>query len=214
MTPNAPLRIALRWIAPLAILALGGCSLFNRSSAAQAQFLLSVPPPAVVADRAPSANGIEVSRVTAVAPFDALGFVYAQADGSWRTDNYAGWIAAPSSMLTTAFVGFLSESKQFSCVTGQGAAVAAPCKVSLVLERFCGNYSNAASPHAEVQLRWYLVGDGATSAALLGSGVAVGTAPISAATPGAVADSLGAASAVAFGEILAQLSGNPAVRSK
>lgn len=206
MTRTNTLRIA-SW--SLVLLAFGsGCSMFSRPATDQAQFLLAVPAPAVVSGAKPSAWSIEVRRVTATAPFDGLGFVYAQADGSWRTDSYAGWIASPSTMLSSSLVAFLSNSKQFSLVSGQGATVATDAGITIVIERFCADYTKTDAARAVVQLRWYLTSGDASKDAVVESGVAVGEAPIRAATPGAVADGFGAAVAVAFGEILAGIAGS------
>ncbi len=208
MTRNHPLRLAAQPLLLLALVVLSGCSVFQRPALDQAQYLLSVPPPVVVAGRTSACGTVEVSRVTAVAPFDGLGFVYAQADGTWRTDNYAGWIASPSSMLTSAFISFLSDSGQCGFVTGQGASASADSQVALVLEKFCADYTDPSGARAIVQIRWYRMSDAATGSALRGTGLVVGAAPVAQATPGSVADALGAATAVAFGEILAGMCGN------
>ncbi len=214
MNQSSMHRIASWSFVALALGAITGCSTFNRPATDQAQYLLDVPAPAVVADAAPQGSAIAVRRVTAVAPFDGLGFVYAQHDGTWRTDSYAGWIASPSSMVTNSLVSFLSSSKKFPFVGGQGENAGAPLGVSVVIERFCADYTKDTGARAVIRLRWYVTQLQGEKDGLLASGVALGDAPIASATPGAVADGFNAATALAFGEILAGISGVSAASAK
>lgn len=206
-------QITLAASLALALAALGGCSIFGRPATDQAQYYLEAgPPPARSAadDAKPAFPVISVRRATAVAPFDGLGFVYAQQDGTWRADAYAGWIASPGAMLTSALAEYMARSGRFGVVVGQSAISSDRVDVSVVIERLYADFRGDAGGRAVVRLRWYLVGpdDAAPGDRIYASGVAESDAAIASRAPGAVADAFSAALTDAFGRIVEGLAAN------
>ena len=213
--------VARALVALLATAALAGCSLFSRPASDEAQYYLEAKSPPPAAGRGEVLPELSLRRVSAAAPFDGLAFVYAQADGTWRTDPYAGWIATPSAMVTNALSDHLSACGRFGMVTAQGALRSGRPELSVVLERLYGDFRDdvgaghdaGGSGRAVVRLRWYLVAVDAASSrdSVLGSGVAEAEAPIAAPDSGAVAQAMSEALGAAFGQIV---DGIAAVASK
>lgn len=215
--PSLP-SVAGALVALLATLALAGCSLFSRPASDEAQYYLEATSPPRAAKVGGGGGGgeilpeISLRRASASAPFDGLAFVYAQADGTWRTDPYAGWIATPSAMVTNALSDHLGSCGRFGMVTTQGTLRSDRPELSVVLERLYGDFrgdspedsSGGGSGRAVVRIRWYLVAVDATSSrdSVLGSGVAEAEAPIAARDSGAVAQAMSEALGAAFGQIV------------
>lgn len=189
----------------VALTTIGGCSLLSRPAADQAQYYLEAPAPAAAAGDAKILPLLAIRRASALAPFDGLAFVYAQVDGTWRTDAYAGWIATPGAMVTSALSDYLSRSGRFGLVSAQGDLRSNQAELSVVVERLYGDFRAEGQGKAVVRLRWYLtMADADTSSdRLLGSGVVETEAPVAANDAGAVAEAFSAALGSAFERVLA-----------
>lgn len=186
-------------------LALGavGCSAFDRPNQPVANYLLAPSPQAPLAGE--KLGSVMVARFSAVPPFDDRPFLYRTSDGTWRFDNYAGFIANPSDMVSACVARALEESGRCGMVGVEGVALRFDFSFEGVIEAFYADFFDASAPKAVVVLRGYLLDrrDGAPK--LVAQVGGRGTAAIDATDPGAVANALSSATSSAIAELLGAL---------
>lgn len=190
------------FVAALALGA-GGCSFFDRPSQPVSHYMLA---PAAQAPLAGEPLGsVMVSRFSAVPPFGDRPFLYRTSDGTWRTDDYAGFIASPSDMVSVCVARALEQSGRCGMVGVEGVALRFDFSLEGVIESFYADFKDASAPTANVALRGYLLDRRAGAPRLVAQVGGRGTAPIPAAEAGAVADAMSAATAAAIAEMLRKL---------
>ena len=139
----------------LAFATLQGCSMFSRSSVPGAKFLID--PPAMTPVEGAKIENILVRRFSVVPPANGLTFVYLLADGSWRTDEYNGWIADPADMFSDALATALTECGRVGMVGVEGVTVRFDFVAEGVVENLYADYSDPSKPTANVDIRIYLL---------------------------------------------------------
>ena len=160
----------------LAFATLQGCSMFSRSSVPGAKFLID--PPAMTPVEGAKIENILVRRFSVVPPANGLTFVYLLADGSWRTDEYNGWIADPADMFSDALATALTECGRVGMVGVEGVTVRFDFVAEGVVENLYADYSDPSKPTANVDIRIYLLDRRNTMPRLVASVHGSGTAPI------------------------------------
>jgi ABC-type uncharacterized transport system auxiliary subunit len=186
-----------------AVVATGGCSLFERETRPQASFMLAPPEQAPVTGE--KAASIEVRRFGAVPPFDERPFLYRTTDGTWRSDAAAGFVALPSDMMMVAIARALERSGRAEIVGIEGTPLRFDFALDGVIEAFYADYSVAGAPVAVVTLRGYLVDRRASGGALVAQMSGRGRAPIGGDRASDVADAFSVASGAAIAELIEAL---------
>jgi ABC-type uncharacterized transport system auxiliary subunit len=186
-----------------AVVATGGCSLFERETRPQASFMLAPPEQAPVTGE--KAASIEVRRFGAVPPFDERPFLYRTTDGTWRSDSAAGFVALPSDMMMVAIARALERSGRAEIVGIEGTPLRFDFALDGVIEAFYADYSVAGAPVAVVTLRGYLVDRRASGGALVAQMSGRGRAPIGGDRASDVADAFSVASGAAIAELIEAL---------
>jgi len=187
----------------VALMAAGGCSLFDRETRPQARFMLAPPEQAAVTGE--KAASIEVRRFSAVPPFDERPFLYHTTDGTWRADADAGFVALPSDMMMVALAKALERSGRAEMVGIEGTPLRFDFALDGVIEAFYADYSVAGAPAAVVTLRGYLVDRRVSGGALVAQMSGRGRAPIGGDRAADVADAFSAAAGAAIAELIEAL---------
>jgi uncharacterized lipoprotein YmbA len=118
------------------------------------------PPAARPPDVAPAgapATALRVRRLQVVNPYAGSGFVYRNADGTFRTDYYNGFVTAPSEQLTGAFVDWLSHSGSFASVVDSASSVPARYVLEGSVTALYGDYSDRSAPKAVIEVRLFVL---------------------------------------------------------
>jgi ABC-type uncharacterized transport system auxiliary subunit len=186
-----------------AVVAAGGCSLFDRETRPQASFMLAPPEQAPVTGE--KAASIEVRRFGAVPPFDERPFLYHTTGGTWRADADAGFVALPSDMMMVAIARALERSGRAELVGIEGTPLRFDFALDGVIEAFYADYSVAGAPAAVVTLRGYLVDRRVSGGALAAQMSGRGRAPIGGDRAADVADAFSVAAGAAIAELIEAL---------
>jgi ABC-type uncharacterized transport system auxiliary subunit len=193
----------VRVLALVCALGLSGCSLFDRGFQPSTSYLIAPPPQVPLAGE--RFGSLMVTRFGAIPPHDGKSFLYRNTDGTWRQDPYAGFIANPSDMMSDALVRALEQSGRCEMVGVESVAMHFDFSIEGVIEAFYADFSEPDAPKAVVRVRAYLLDRRAGAPKLVDQVVGSGTAPITAAEPGKVAEALSAAVGMAIHELLEDL---------
>lgn len=177
-----------------ATLAAGGC--LSRPYQGQTLYALDGGVRAQAAESgaaAPAGNAtpvhpmpLRVAPPSVASPYSTTQFVYRYADGSMRTDPYAGFIASPESLIGGAVRARLAQAGLFQHVVG-GALLDVGGYELVISIRVLGATFEGASGTAVVGGTAYVLDDSKATATVLVELPIQSTAPVSGDTPDAVA---------------------------
>ena len=155
MTGHRFLSIAL---VALPLVALAGCEAMSQPFPEKEFFAIEVGVPDAPAGKAKAVT-VRVRRFRVADPYDGRSFVYRVGSARYKTDYYNGFIASPDHLLTGQLVEWLAESGLFSTVMASTAEGEHDFVLDGSVTELCGDYSQADSPKAVVEVRMFLLDD-------------------------------------------------------
>lgn len=150
--PNAMLRLALAASMLLAV----GCNAFNKPYPTKSLHAIRIPDPAP-ANGTPLPGTIRIDRVRVAQPFDGSPFVYRIDESRYATDYYAGFVAAPSPLLTTAISNWMAKAGLFKSVLSGGTAADYQLLLETNVTAMYGSFQPKQQPAAVLEARFFVI---------------------------------------------------------
>jgi len=149
---------ALSSIVVLLSLLLSGCSMLKLGSSYDKHFFVLE---ADHQEKPAASDGKEiliVRKLTIDSSFKFKGLIYRNAEHEYKTDFYNEFLVPPASMITEQTRNWLSQSGLFRTVLESASYMEATYALEGNILSLYGDYRNAASPKAVMEISFFLIG--------------------------------------------------------
>lgn len=141
------------------------CSLSKPYPAKQLYAIdVGVTQPAVAA--APG-TALRVLRVRIAEPYSSREFQYLIAPNQFQQDYYANFVADPDQLLTSEVIKWMATTRLYATVVDGSSSVKTERSLQCVVSQLYGDMSDAASPKAVIEARFFVLDESDVDAKVL-----------------------------------------------
>ncbi|MDH5834701.1 ABC-type transport auxiliary lipoprotein family protein [Luteimonas kalidii] len=157
VTPSGTRRAAAL-LAPLLLVALGGCSLLGGGGERERSTIYAPDPRVEIDPSAPAASWqLSLSPPSGARSIDSFRIAVRPTPDELQVYSGAAWAKTPTDMLQDALLRALEDSGKLPSVARQGAGIAADYKLAIDLRRFEADYAGNAVPAATIEINAKLI---------------------------------------------------------